>query len=293
MINLLSNAVKFTPEGGRITLQVSHHQRSISTVEHPDLQGITRVRIHRTAVEEALHLKAGEGDRLMQTYLSIAVVDTGIGIDAADLGKLFQPFVQIDSALNRQYNGTGLGLALVKRLVELHGGQVSVTSQVGQGSRFSIDLPCAFSVLPRLDTPVEVVTSTLMNIDFVSPASGSLILLAEDNEANVSTISSYLKAKGYRIMVAPNGEVAIALTQQERPDLILMDVQMPGMDGLEAMQRLRQDPDFVDIPIIALTALAMVGDRERCLAAGATEYLTKPVKLKRLAATIQQLLNTL
>ncbi|MEG4912557.1 response regulator, partial [Microcoleus sp. B13-B4] len=117
-----------------------------------------------------------------------------------------------------------------------------------------------------------------------------LILLAEDNEANITTISSYLKAKGYRILLAKNGEEAIALAKSENPNLILMDIQMPGMDGLEAMQQIRCDPNLVDLPIVALTALAMTGDRDRCLAAGANDYLTKPVKLKQLASTIQQLL---
>lgn len=118
-------------------------------------------------------------------------------------------------------------------------------------------------------------------------------MLAEDNEANISTVSSYLKAKGYRILLAKNGEEAIALAKSENPNLILMDIQMPGMDGLEAMQQIRLDPSLVDLPIVALTALAMTGDRDRCLAAGANDYLTKPVKLKQLVATIQHLLTSL
>jgi CheY-like chemotaxis protein len=117
-----------------------------------------------------------------------------------------------------------------------------------------------------------------------------LILLAEDNEANIVTISSYLNAKGYRLMVARNGEEAIAVSQSAQPDLILMDIQMPGMDGLEAMKQIRQNPTLVDVPTIALTALAMPGDRDICLAAGANDYLTKPVKLRQLENLIQQLL---
>jgi CheY-like chemotaxis protein len=117
-----------------------------------------------------------------------------------------------------------------------------------------------------------------------------LILLAEDNEANISTVTSYLKAKGYRIVLAKNGEEAIALAKSKNPNIILMDIQMPGMDGLEAMEHIRRDPNLVNVPIIALTALAMTGDRDRCLAAGANDYLTKPVKLRQLVASIQQLL---
>jgi CheY-like chemotaxis protein len=109
---------------------------------------------------------------------------------------------------------------------------------------------------------------------------------------NVNTIKSYLTAKGYRSIVANDGQVAIDLTQQHHPDLILMDIQMPGMDGLEAIAKIRQQAQLVSIPIIALTALAMDGDREKCLKAGANDYLTKPVKLKQLHTTIQQLLAT-
>ena len=122
------------------------------------------------------------------------------------------------------------------------------------------------------------------------PTKIPLILIVEDNEINIITISGYLQAKGYRLILAKNGQEAIAITKAHRPDLILMDIQMPVMDGLEAIQQIRLDPDLVNIPIIAMTALAMTGDRERCIQAGADEYVTKPVKLKQLTNTIQQLL---
>ena len=259
LINLVNNAVKFTPEGGRITLKVSHQQ----TPADPE-----------------------SADSSPQNFLRIAVIDTGIGIAPEDINKLFQPFIQIDSALNRQYQGTGLGLALVKRIVELHGGQVGLTSEVGIGSCFTIDLPCAavpFS--PELETQLEPnITPSQRSV--ASP----LILLAEDNEANTMTVLGYLKAKGYQVLLAKNGQEAVALAQSETPDLILMDIQMPGMDGLEAMQQIRREPTLVDVPIIALTALAMTSDRERCLAAGASDYLSKPIQLRQLVTTIQQLL---
>lgn len=263
LINLLNNAVKFTPDGGRITLEVSLQQ-------------------HLTEVDCT--------DNPYQNFLRIAVIDTGIGIALEDTKKLFQPFVQIDSALNRQYTGTGLGLTLVKRTVELHGGQVRVTSKVGVGSCFTVDLPCAATVssFPQIKTQPELCTETNYPVEEAS----HLILLAEDNEANVSTVSSYLRAKGYRLLLAKNGQQAVALAQSEAPELILMDIQMPGIDGIEAMQQIRRNPNLANLPIIALTALAMEGDRERCLAAGANDYLSKPVKLKQLALTIQQLLAT-
>jgi CheY-like chemotaxis protein len=120
-----------------------------------------------------------------------------------------------------------------------------------------------------------------------------LILLAEDNEANVQTTTAYLTAKGYRLVVAQNGHGAVNLAQTAHPDLILMDIQMPGISGLEAIRQIRQIPALANIPIIALTALAMPKDRERCLAAGANEYISKPIRLKHLDQTIQALLARL
>ncbi|TVR08332.1 MAG: CBS domain-containing protein [Phormidium sp. GEM2.Bin31] len=256
LINLLNNAVKFTPEGGQITLAVTYPKPT-------EVQGETQ-------------------------YLRFSVIDTGIGISPDNIKKLFQPFMQIDSALNRQYEGTGLGLALTKRIVDLHGGQVGLTSEVGVGSCFTLDLPYQSSVrLPTLAKSEEELTPN--NVETQStPTEAPLLLLAEDNQANISTISSYLTAKGYRIEVAHNGQEAIDKTLALSPDLILMDIQMPGMDGLEAMQRIREVPECLSTPIIALTALAMEGDRDRCLAAGANDYLSKPVRLKQLVELIQQ-----
>jgi CheY-like chemotaxis protein len=216
------------------------------------------------------------------------VIDTGIGISSENIQKLFQPFIQIDSALNRQYTGTGLGLALVKRLVELHEGTVELTSEVGVGSCFAINLP--FNIgSPAIEEKTEQDLSGQSQIgqsqieELISP----LILLAEDNEANITTFSSYLKAKGYRLLLATDGQQAIAIAKSDRPDLILMDIQMPVMDGLEAIAQIRLDPNLANIPIIALTALTMEGDRERCLASGASDYLAKPIKLRILAQMIQ------
>ncbi len=269
LINLLNNAVKFTPEGGYIVLEVA--------ICEPEAER----QAHQAVVDA-------------HSWIRFSVIDTGIGIAPENIDKLFQPFIQIDSALNRQYTGTGLGLALVKRIVELHGGKVGLTSQLGAGSCFTIDLPYTPSA-PSLSASPKVnqsqTTSTLEFLPTHEPASQApLILLAEDNEANISTVSNYLEAKGYRILLAKNGQEAIDLAKTQHPNFILMDVQMPEVDGLTAIKQIRLYPDLVNVPIVALTALAMKGDRERCLAAGANDYLSKPVRLKQLAAIIQSLL---
>ncbi|CAN1209146.1 histidine kinase [Tumidithrix helvetica PCC 7403] len=267
LINLLTNAVKFTPSEGEISLLVS-------------------VGSGDTWQGEAIipqHIKLMNSPSIV-----FQVADTGIGIASKDLQRLFQPFVQVSSSLNRQYEGTGLGLALVKQIVELHGGQVTVESEVGKGSRFTVVLPYETS---ESNTPESEATATsLPTIANHDSAIAPLILLAEDNEANIQTFSSYLNALDYRVIVARNGEEAIAMAKANAPDIILMDIQMPRMDGLEAIRLIRADTQIPTIPIIALTALAMEGDRERCLAAGANEYLAKPIKLKLLNAAIQKFL---
>lgn len=252
LINLLNNAVKFTPAGGTVTLRAT-----------------------------------GLDTDSDAPWLRLTVSDTGIGIAPEDMAKLFKPFVQIDSTLNRQYGGTGLGLALVQRIVDLHGGQVHVTSTLASGSHFSVDLPgVQATTSPGLrpnggDRPRRLLVTGEV----------PLILLAEDNEANISTISSYLGAKGYRLEVAKTGRAAVEMAQRLRPAIILMDLQMPDMDGLEATRLIRADPDLSSTLIVALTAFAMPQDREQCLALGIDDYVSKPVKLKTLVTTVQTLLN--
>ena len=308
LINLLNNAVKFTHKNGRVTL----------------------------VVERDLAL----------SILRFKIIDTGIGISPENMPKLFQSFVQIDSSLSREYNGTGLGLSLVKRLVEAQNGDIRVTSTPGQGSCFTITLPYVKShsvppisaiELPQVESieppqldPRSQIVSDSWNLDeqrvpsevaellplTASTAAPSivtleepeppalassiadrsqrqkpLILLAEDNKSNISTFSLYLTHSGYEIIVANNGIEAIDLAQSAHPDLILMDIQMPGMDGLESIARIRQIPDIMHVPIVALTALAMPGDREKCLASGANQYLSKPAKLKEVRQTIEQLIG--
>ena len=289
LINLLTNAVKFTPTGGRVTIEVHYEPMDFNLAE--------RIPIIRPTQLPDSHPAMHDWIPHDDCYVCISVIDTGIGIKPEDQEKLFQPFVQIDSSLNRQYEGTGLGLALVKRIVEMHGGDVSIHSELGTGSCFTLRLPhiskldqkslLIASPFDKRFPKTEVLTATA-EPHYVNPY---LILLAEDNETNIITMTSYLSAKGYQILCAKNGQEAIAMAVSSQPDLILMDVQMPVMDGLEAMRQMRQLPSLANTPIIALTALAMTGDRDRCIKAGANEYLTKPVKLRLLTQTIQNLLN--
>ncbi|MGB5060081.1 MAG: GAF domain-containing protein [Candidatus Promineifilaceae bacterium] len=243
LVNLLSNAVKFTAVGGHIGLEV-------------------------------------QGDAA-QRAVCFVVWDEGIGIAPEDMQKLFRPFVQLDSRLSREYNGTGLGLSLVYRMAELHGGSVGLTSEVGRGSRFTVRLP--WDPTDKLGRPVN---KTAQSPTVIQATEGKLILLAEDNEIFIETVGDYLREKGYRLLVARNGREAIEQAAM-LPDLVLMDIQMPEMDGLQAIKRLRADETTAVLPIIALTALAMPGDRERCLAAGADAYLSKPLSLKALLAVIE------
>ncbi|NTU81319.1 MAG: response regulator, partial [Chloroflexales bacterium] len=248
LANLLTNAVKFTPEGGQVGLEVE-----------------------------------GDPERQAATF---TVWDTGIGIAPEDQGRLFQPFVQLDSALNREHTGTGLGLALVLRLAELHGGSVALESTPGQGSRFSVRLPWVQALVEHRPSHASPEASApLAALIAEGIVAQPLILLAEDHEENSQLLSDILTAAGYRVVVARNGVEAVALAEDLRPALILMDIQMPVLDGLEATRRLRA-AGMRATPIIALTALTMRGDRERCLEAGANEYLSKPVSLRALLTLI-------
>ncbi len=254
LVNLLDNAVKFTPEGGAIGLEVQADEE-----------------------REAVHF---------------TVWDTGIGISPENMGRLFKPFVQLDSRLSREYSGTGLGLVLVQRMAELHGGSVTVESEAGKGSRFTVSLPWR---LVRAEA-VEERAGEAMEEEMAPPTgmagpSGIRILLAEDNEDNIYLISDYLKHRGYQVIVARDGAEAVERALETRPHLILMDIQMPRVDGLEAIRRIRLHQELAEVPIIALTALVMPGDRERCLEAGADDYLSKPIGLKGLVHIMEKHLS--
>ncbi|MFN8444168.1 MAG: ATP-binding protein [Caldilineaceae bacterium] len=253
LVNLLSNAVKFTPENGKIGLNV------VGDVEN---------------------------QRVMFT-----VWDTGIGISEQNMAQLFQPFVQLDSSLARQHSGTGLGLALVYRMTRMHGGSITVESREGVGSQFTVALPWNSEISADVDQPLRP-TDEFNGVSKkqMSPAQrkNELILIADDNETTLEAFSDYLLTSGFRIVTARNGKEAVTTAFTSKPSAILMDINMPEMDGIEAIRQLRHSDQTIQTPIIAITAMAMPGDKERCLGAGANEYLSKPVSLRMVLQTIEQ-----
>ena len=243
LVNLLSNAVKFSPEGESLGLEVL-------------------------------------GD-LDENKVTFTVWDTGIGISKQDIPRLFKPFVQLDNSLSREAGGTGLGLMLVSELARLHGGTVKVKRKPGKGSHFIVSLPWHLNIAHEsIETPETMAASPASNLPArTTPAK---ILLVEDTEAIILYMQDYLETKGYHVTVARNGYEGMMFAKKLLPDLILMDIQMPTMDGIEAAKSIRREALLKDVPIIAITALAMPGDREKCLQAGMNDYLSKPIQLKEL-----------
>ncbi len=249
LLNLLSNAVKFTP-GGHVGLRVAP-------------------------------LGAG--------WLRFDVADTGIGIDDAQLPLLFRPFEQADASTTRRFGGTGLGLAICHRLAQLMGGRIGVTSRLGQGSRFRLELPLAAVGRPAAAATATVPPAVSAPPPLADrPLQGLRVLLAEDNPINQEVALELLSAQGARVDVADDGQVALQHATQASYDLVLMDVQMPRLDGLRAAAAIRLLPGWGHVPIIAMTASAFPEDRADCLAAGMNDVLVKPVQPEALTACLLQ-----
>ena len=247
--NLLGNALKFT-ERGTITLRCQKR-----------------------------HARPGD----IRNWLRVSVNDTGAGIAPDALAQLFQRFKQADASTTRQFGGSGLGLVICKHLVDLMGGEIHAVSQPGRGSSFWFDLP--FDAV-RTQAPMEQVVQPLV-------LEGSArVLVAEDNPINQQVVETLLTHLGARVRVAVNGALAFQAVQDEHFDLILMDCQMPRMDGFEATRRIRAweqvQSGRAPLRIVALTANALAGDREACLAAGMDDYLAKPVTRAKLAALLER-----
>ncbi len=258
--NLLSNALKFTDKGW-VSVRLSSRPLENSAADGP---------ANRTEVR-------------------IEVSDTGTGIEADKLNTIFDKFTQADGSITRKYGGTGLGLAITKRLVEIHGGDILVASQVGKGSTFTVAIPCetrAAHVVPATPGPALVRPA-------IDP-SAARILLVEDNLVNQKVVVAILRRKGFQIEIANDGRAALNKLEASPNgyDLVLMDVQMPVLDGLETTRIIRRDGRWPHLPILAMTAHAMNGDRERCLQAGMNGYISKPIQPAHLVAIIGEFLNS-
>ena len=253
LANLLSNAVKFTDKG------------------------FVEVSVRGNAIQEGFELR-------------FDVFDTGIGVPQDKLDRLFMPFSQIDSSITRRYGGTGLGLAISKRLVEMMGGRIWARSEPGVGSTFTftikVKLPCMQPVQHKVkDLKPEIKPPIEGHFQQARPLS---ILLAEDNAVNQMVLLQMLRKIGYQADLASNGFDVLAALDRQAYDVILMDIQMPDMDGFEATRRiLARFPKMKRPRIIALTAHALNGDRERCLKAGMDGYLSKPVKIEDLQSALR------
>ncbi len=253
-----------------------------------------------------------------EVCLHFTVTDTGIGIPAEKQQTIFEAFTQADSSATRQYGGTGLGLAITARLVELMGGQIWVKSIVGQGSSFHMTIPFglpqpqaaqSYDVEPasghgwralavddnHTQQPLQQEERSVPSSQHTLPEhrQRSRVLLAEDNPANQKILIRLLEKHGYTVAVVSNGRQALAALEQEQFDLALMDVQMPEIDGLAVvtMIRQREQQTGTHMPIIAMTAHAMDGDRERCMQAGTDSYISKPFRVAELFAAIEQLIS--
>ncbi|CAM3841827.1 Autoinducer 2 sensor kinase/phosphatase LuxQ [Pseudomonas reidholzensis] len=214
-------------------------------------------------------------------WLTCAVRDTGIGIDKDRLETMFVAFQQADSSISRRYGGTGLGLAIARTLAERMGGQLRAESRVGLGSTFTLEMPLTLSSTP-LALPPDTPPSS------AAPAPGGRVLLVEDNPVNQSVIEAMLRSLGFEVSVALDGVQAVEQVDQQRFAAVLMDCRLPRVDGYEATRRIRLLAHGGALPIIALTASALQGDRERCLAAGMNDYLSKPFKRTDLQRVLQR-----
>ena len=245
--NLISNALKFTDKG-RIEIRVSGQQQ-----------------------EDFRYL------------LNIEVRDSGIGIAPDKTDQIFSAFKQADTSTSRKYGGTGLGLTISRHLANAMHGDISLTSEIGHGSTFVLQLPLHEGAAPEKEIPRPVQNQTLHG----------RVLLAEDNTVNQKIAERMLSRLGLKCKTVANGEQAIAEVLSNDYDLILMDVNMPVMDGITATERIRDLSNHKNhIPIIALTANAMLEDKERCLAAGMNGFISKPIRLDTLGKVIAEILHS-
>jgi len=245
LVNILNNAIKFSHKGGAVTVTVSLCE-----------------------------------ENNCDAFVQFSVEDKGIGISEENQKKLFQPFSQGDSSTTREFGGTGLGLAICKKITELMGGKIWVESREGQGSIFY------FTVRMQKSNETSIAKESGDNAfllkAYVNKLKGSNILLVEDNELNQELIEDLLINNGLQVKIANHGQKALEILKQENFDCILMDLHMPVMDGYEATRKIRDQEQFKDLPILALSANAMEGDREKSMTAGMNDHITKPVNPEKM-----------
>jgi signal transduction histidine kinase/FixJ family two-component response regulator len=225
----------------------------------------------------------GEAERIR-----FEVLDTGIGIDPSLLARMFEPFTQADTSMTRRYGGNGLGLAIAKQLVELMGGSIDARSEFGAGSRFWFELS-----LPKAPASIGKATAA-QPAARAAGSNGALILVVEDSPVNRVVAVSVLERCGYHVHVVNDGREALQALSMQRYDAVLMDCQMPDIDGYQATEELRrrEREGTYHTPVIAMTAHAMIGDRERCLASGMDDYVSKPVRSQVLAEVLKRWIPT-
>ena len=262
--NLLSNAVKFTPDGGSVTLAARRCVRA-------------DVLLERDRPGRLFPLPPGDASE----FVEISVEDTGVGIPEESLSMLFEPFSQVDASVSRRYGGTGLGLSLVRRLAELHGGTVGVASRAGAGSRFVVWLPFRAAEPAR---PRDVAEGTVLP---VGVSAIPLALVVEDDDRMAVMIEEELRRDGFEVMRAATGEEGLVRAHKRKPDLITLDIFLPSMDGWEFLRRLRADAHLAETPVVIVTVSK---DHDRGLALGARRVLQKPFERDELIAALSGLL---
>ncbi len=255
LYNLLSNAIKFTPEGGKVGVNVAYDNGSVD----PSLLTLAD-----------------------STTLKFSVWDTGVGIGPGDKERIFDEFEQADTTLSREYGGAGLGLALSKKLVELHGGTISVESGLGEGSTFIFTVPITSLAEPAAAEETEAIGLTFPWVKDEAP----LLLVVEDDTATAELLTLHLSQAGYKVAHAYNGEEAIEKARSMAPFAITLDVMLPKKDGWEVLQTLKSDPQTAAIPVIIHS---VVDNKELAFALGATDYLMKPLDKEALLSKLGEI----
>jgi PAS domain S-box-containing protein len=248
LINLSNNAVKFT-ENGSVTIETELID------ENPE-----------------------------RVTLQFAVRDTGIGLTQEQIGKLFQSFSQADSSTTRKFGGTGLGLTISKRLAEMMDGKIWVESEPGKGSSFIFT--AVFGRGQEIDEATRVSMQKGFDEKSMRAVQGAHILLVEDNEINQQVAQELLENSGFIVHIAEDGQKAVEAVEKESYDLVLMDIQMPVMDGYESTKEIRSRPQFKDLPILAMSASAMTQDQEKAIAAGMNDHVAKPIEPRHLFSAL-------